>query len=131
VELARAAGVPREAIVVDPCIGFGKDLEQSAALVESADFLARATGCPVMIGASRKRFLGEISKLEAGQRTLPSVVAAVLAARSGAGLVRVHDVEETLAALRVADAVGVAASRAMQRHAAVTGAGGPHVPDGG
>lgn len=130
VDLAMAAGVSREAILVDPCIGFGKDLEQSAALVESADFLTRATGCPVMIGASRKRFLGEISGLDAGQRTLPSVVAAVLAARAGAALVRVHDVEETLVALAVADAVGAAASRAAARHGVVTGADGDNGPDG-
>jgi dihydropteroate synthase len=102
VERARAAGVTREQILVDPGIGFGKQGAQSAALVASSEFLRARTGCPVLIGASRKSFLGVLGgREEAGDRMLGSVVAAVIAASHGAAAVRVHDVAETIEALRV------------------------------
>jgi len=99
---AEAAGVERERIVVDPGVGFGKTAEQSAALVGAAELLARRTGRPVLIGASRKRFLGsQLGGKPVEERMLASVVAAVVAACHGAALVRVHDVAETVEALRV------------------------------
>jgi dihydropteroate synthase len=102
VELALAAGVAREQILVDPGIGFGKTGAQSAALVAASRFLRAHTGCPVLIGASRKRFLGMLGGRESAEdRMLASVVAAVIAASRGAAAVRVHDVGETVEALRV------------------------------
>ncbi len=102
VERARAAGVAREQILVDPGIGFGKTGAQSAALVAASRFLHGHTGCPVLIGASRKRFLGMLGGRESAEdRMLASVVAAVIAANRGAAAVRVHDVGETVEALRV------------------------------
>ncbi|MFO7561244.1 MAG: dihydropteroate synthase [Enhygromyxa sp.] len=99
---AEAAGVEREQILVDPGIGFGKTAEQSAALVGASELLARRTGRPVLIGASRKRFLGTLSGGKpVEERMLASVVAAVVAAVHGAAVVRVHDVAETVEALRV------------------------------
>lgn len=99
---ALSAGVLREQILVDPGIGFGKTGAQSAALVGASEFLQARTGCPVLIGASRKRFLGVLGGREsADDRMLASVVAAVLAASHGAAAVRVHDVAETIEALRV------------------------------
>jgi dihydropteroate synthase len=102
IDRAVAAGVERERIVVDPGIGFGKTAEQSAALVGAAELLARRTGQAVLIGASRKRFLAALTDDKpVEQRLLGSVVAAVVAACHGAAVVRVHDVAETVEALRV------------------------------
>lgn len=104
---ARAAGVARESILVDPCVGFGKTSTQSAALVAAASLLERELGVPVLIGASRKRFLSQWTheaasgQLDAAARTNASVAAALAAVAHGAVLVRVHDVEPTLEALRV------------------------------
>jgi dihydropteroate synthase len=99
---AVAAGVQREQIVVDPGIGFGKTGTQSAALVGASEFLQARTGCPVLIGASRKRFLGVLGGRESAEdRMLASVAAAIIAANHGAAAVRVHDVAETIEALRV------------------------------
>jgi dihydropteroate synthase len=109
---ALAAGVLREQILVDPGIGFGKTAAQSAALVGASEFLQARTGCPVLIGASRKRFLGVLGGRESAEdRMLASVVAAVIAASHGAAAVRVHDVAETIEALRVH--VGVEAELAI------------------
>jgi dihydropteroate synthase len=103
---AVAAGVEREQILVDPGIGFGKTAEQSAALVGAAEVLTRRTGRPVLIGASRKRFLAALTDGKpVEQRLLGSVVAAVVAACHGAAVVRVHDVAETVEALRVHAAI--------------------------
>ena len=102
VERAVDAGIAREQILVDPGIGFGKTAAQSAALVAASRFLRARTGCQVLIGASRKRFLGTLGGRESAEdRMLASVVAAVIAANRGAAAVRVHDVGETVEALRV------------------------------
>ncbi len=98
---ARAAGVGRESIVVDPCVGFGKTAEQSAALVAASGLIERELGCPVLIGASRKGFLGALTGKPVEQRMLASVVAGVVAVSHGARILRVHDVAETLEALKV------------------------------
>lgn len=115
--VARAlnAGVLREQILVDPGIGFGKTGAQSAALVGASEFLRARTSCPVLIGASRKRFLGALGGREsAEERMLASVVAAVLAADHGAAAVRVHDVAETIEALRVQAGVESELATALQ-----------------
>lgn len=120
VERARAAGVSSASIVVDPGIGFGKTAEQSAALLVAAGDLEAACGCPVLVGASRKRFLGAMTGRDVGERLVPSVTAAVLAVGAGARIVRVHDVAETRAALTVAEK----AAAAYVRHAPSTVDGG-------
>lgn len=102
---ALRAGVANDRIVVDPGIGFGKTAEQSAALVAASEYLVQETGCPVLIGASRKGFLGTITGRPVGERTTASVAAAVVAVERGASIVRVHDVAATVDALRVAAAV--------------------------
>lgn len=116
VERAVAAGVERGRIVVDPCVGFGKDAEQSAALVAAGADLEAATGCPVLVGASRKSFLGVITGRPVGERQAASVVAALVAIEHGARIVRVHDVAATVEALRVTGAI-------RRAHAAAKGAG--------
>lgn len=100
--LAEAQGVAD--IWVDPGIGFGKTLEHNLALLGSIPRIARETGLPVLIGASRKRFIQGIDPSAAdagGSRLAGSLAAALWAARSGAAIVRVHDVAETVQALRV------------------------------
>jgi dihydropteroate synthase len=111
VERAVAAGVERARIVVDPGIGFGKTAEQSAALVAAAGWLREATGCPVLIGASRKSFLGALAGERGSDRLIGSVAAALVAVERGASILRVHDVRETVEALAVARAIRAAYAR--------------------
>lgn len=105
IERALAAGVERERIVVDPGLGFGKRAGESAALLAAGDYLLERTGCPVLIGASRKSFLGRITGRAVEERQAASVVAALLAIERGAQIVRVHDVAATCEALRLRAAI--------------------------
>lgn len=108
VERALRAGVAGDRILVDPGLGFGKTPEQSAALLAASDYLTQQTGCPVLIGASRKGFLGALTGRPVGERLIGSVAAAVLAVLRGASVVRVHDVAATVEALRVVAGVHAA-----------------------
>ncbi len=123
-ELARSvaraveAGVERTRIVVDPGVGFGKSAEQSAALVAAASWLRTATGCPVMIGASRKSFIGTVSGADTQTRLPGSLAAALVAVERGASVLRVHDVDETTQALAVAASIRAAYERHAARAAA-------------
>jgi dihydropteroate synthase len=105
VDAAVAAGVERSRITVDPGIGFGKTAEQSAALVAAAGWLREATRCPVLIGASRKSFLGAITGGFRGDRLAGSLAAALVAVERGASVLRVHDVGDTVQALAVASSI--------------------------
>jgi dihydropteroate synthase len=93
-------GVARERIAWDPGIGFGKTIAQNFALLARQGELL-AAGYPLLVGWSRKSSLGTVSGLPAGERLVPSVAAALLAVERGARIVRVHDVRETVAALKV------------------------------
>lgn len=104
-DAAEAAGLGRDRCIIDPGIGFGKRLEHNLALLAGTDWLA-TLGVPVLIGASRKRFLGEITgESRPDQRVMGSVAAAVECYRRGATIFRVHDVKETAQALAVARAI--------------------------
>jgi dihydropteroate synthase len=96
----RAMGVDRARIAWDPGIGFGKTVEQNFALLARQDELL-AAGYPLVVGWSRKSSLGAVTGLPVNERLAPSLAAAVLAVERGAQVVRVHDVKETLAALKV------------------------------
>ena len=99
-----ALGVEKARIVIDPGIGFGKTVEQNFALLaRQRDLLA--LGYPVLAGWSHKSSLGAVTGLPVRERVAVSAVAAVLAVQGGAGIVRVHDVAETVAALAVWRAV--------------------------
>jgi len=101
VEAAVAAGVDRANILIDPGIGFGKTLRHNLALLNNLS-LFHGLGCPIVLGASRKRMIGALSgEAPADQRLGGSVALAVLAATQGAQLLRVHDAAETIQALRV------------------------------
>jgi dihydropteroate synthase len=107
IEAALAVGVARENIILDPGIGFGKKVEHNLALLAGVDKLA-TLGCPILIGPSRKRFLGELT--QAGTATAPSRLGGTIAAcletfRRGATIFRVHDVGPVHAALAVAHAI--------------------------
>jgi dihydropteroate synthase len=96
-----AAGAPREKVIVDPGIGFGKSLADNLALVNGLA-LFHGLGCPVMLGASRKRMIGALSNAAPADRRLGgSVALAIKGASLGAQLLRVHDVPETVQALAV------------------------------
>lgn len=101
---AMDAGISPEAIVIDPGIGFGKTLDHNLELLRGLPVLA-ALGQPLLVGVSRKTFIGKILDLEPDQRLEGSLAAAVAAVLGGANLLRVHDVGETSRALRVADAL--------------------------
>ncbi len=115
---ARRAGVPKSQIVLDPGIGFGKTASQDCELLARLPELARL-GCPLLVGASRKKFIGRIlGGLPANERvwgTAATVAAAIL---GGAHIVRVHDVAEMAQVARVTDAIltpRLAAAKAAPR----------------
>ncbi len=97
-------GTPKEQIAVDPGLGFGKRLEDNYSLIENLEMLD-AIGCPVLLGHSRKSFIGNTPGLEKSDRLHPSVAVAVYAALKGASILRVHDVKATAEALRMVGAV--------------------------
>ena len=104
-DAAERAGVARDRCIVDPGIGFGKRLEHNLALLAGIGELAKL-GCPVMVGASRKRFIGELTGETVPAGRVAGTIAACLAARrAGATVFRVHDVAELVQALAVAQAV--------------------------
>ncbi len=98
------AGVSAEAVVIDPGIGFGKTVEHNLQLLRGLAILA-ALGQPLLVGVSRKTFIGKILDLEPDERLEGSLAATAAAALGGANFVRVHDVAETHKALRVVDAL--------------------------
>lgn len=98
---AEAAGITRDRIMIDPGIGFGKDVEGNVLLVQSASSFAEL-GYPVLIGGSRKAFIGRITGAEVGYRVTGSIAVAVAAVIYGAAAVRVHDVAETRQAVDMA-----------------------------
>jgi len=101
IEAAVAAGIARERIIVDPGFGFGKNVQHNLQLMNGLAML-HGLGCPIMLGASRKRTIGALSnEAPAGERLGGSIALALKGAEQGAQLLRVHDVPETLQALRV------------------------------
>ncbi len=103
--LVEQAGVERSSICVDPGIGFGKTQRHNLQLLARLDVLV-ATGYPVLVGTSRKSFLGRIlDQPDPAQRDLATAATVAIAATRGAAVVRVHNVEMTRQALLVADAI--------------------------
>jgi dihydropteroate synthase len=103
--IADKAGLPRDSIVLDPGIGFGKTPEQSMIALARLHELAQF-GRPVLVGASRKRFIASVSPSEPRQRIGGSLAAHLLGVQNGAQIIRAHDVFETVQALRVTAAIG-------------------------
>ncbi|MGZ5354287.1 MAG: dihydropteroate synthase [Actinomycetota bacterium] len=101
---ARDAGIHAERIAVDPGIGFGKDLGHNLELIRRIDEMTDL-GRPVLVGPSRKRFIGAILDLPEGERTEGTLAAVAWMVAKGAHVVRVHDVREAVRAVRVVDAI--------------------------
>ncbi len=102
--IAAAAGIRRDAIVLDPGVGFGKTPEQSIAVIARLDRLGKF-GLPVLVGASRKRFIHWVAPAPPQRRLGGSIAAHILAVENGAALIRTHDVAETVQAMRVMTAI--------------------------
>jgi dihydropteroate synthase len=107
VAIAEEHGVPRESIAIDPGIGFGKTAEQNVELIAKLDQLARAfPDLPLMIGTSRKSFIGKLlNNAPAHQRLYGTIASVVVSVMKGAHIVRVHDVKVTAEALKVTRSV--------------------------
>jgi dihydropteroate synthase len=102
--IAERAGIARDKIVLDPGIGFGKTPEQSIIALARLREL-KSFGLPLLVGASRKRFIDSVSPAPPDRRIGGSIASHLIAAASGAAIVRVHDVAETVQALKVAAAI--------------------------
>ena len=103
-EIAAKAGISPGNIVLDPGIGFGKTPEQSMTALARLNELV-VFGLPLLVGASRKRFISTVTPSEPHQRLGGSIAAHLVAAKGGARIIRTHDVSETVQALRVAAAI--------------------------
>ena len=104
IERAASRGVRREQMVIDPGIGFGKTLEDNLAIINHLDRFG-SFGLPLMIGTSRKSFIGRLTGQPASERLLGSAATVAIAISRGAHLIRVHDVKEMVEVARVSDAV--------------------------
>jgi dihydropteroate synthase len=104
-DIAWRAGIGRDQVVLDPGIGFGKTPEQSVTCVARLDAF-RAFNLPLLVGASRKRFINSIVPSEPSDRLGGSLAAHLIAAQRGAAIIRVHDVAPTVQALAVSAAIG-------------------------
>ena len=103
-EAAVRAGIPREQLILDPGIGFGKTIEHNLEILARLDVL-HPLGRPLLIGPSRKSFIGTLLDLPTDDRLEGTLAAVVCGVWNGAHIVRVHDVRETVRAVRVADAI--------------------------
>jgi dihydropteroate synthase len=103
-EIAARAGISRDKIVLDPGIGFGKTPEQSLIAISRLGEL-KSFGLPLLLGASRKRFIDKVSPAPPDQRLGGSIAAHLFGVEAGAAIVRVHDVAETVQALRINAAI--------------------------
>jgi dihydropteroate synthase len=104
IEFALSRGVKKTQIAVDPGIGFGKTVAHNLALLARLDEFA-ALGCRVLVGASRKSFIGRTLDREVADRLAGSLAVAAWAAAHGAGVLRVHDVPETVDVVRMVAAL--------------------------
>ena len=104
VDAAVRGGISREKIIVDPGIGFGKTIEHNLEIIRRLGEL-RSMGLPILIGTSRKSFIGKILDVDETERLEGSLAAMVSSIQNGANIVRVHDVEESVRVARIADAI--------------------------
>ncbi len=104
IDRATAYGIKREKIIVDPGIGFGKSLEHNLSIINNLQFL-ESLGRPILVGISRKSFIGKILNLPPQDRVEGTIASAVLSILKGAHILRVHDVEKVKRAITVAEAI--------------------------
>ena len=107
VAACKQAGIAEARLVLDPGFGFGKTLQHNMMLMQHLDVLLAECGLPLLIGVSRKRMIGELTgKIEPLERLGGSVAAALVSVARGAKIIRVHDVKETVDALKIWQALG-------------------------
>lgn len=104
IRIAEAAGIAPDKVVVDPGIGFGKTLEHNLTIIKNLDAF-KALGKPVLLGTSRKSFIGRITGTEVDERAIGTAATISIGVLKGADIVRVHDVKEGVQAARMADAI--------------------------
>ena len=103
-QLAEQAGILREKIILDPGVGFGKTYDQNLQVVRSLETF-HSLGCPLLLGASRKSFIGQALNLSVSERLEGTLVTTVLAVMKGCSFVRVHDIKENVRAVKMAEAI--------------------------
>lgn len=104
IDAAQAGGIKPDKIIIDPGIGFGKNTEDNLEIIKRlADF--KILGKPILIGPSRKSFIGKILGADVEGRSIGTMAACVMAAQNGANIIRVHDVKEASQYLKITDAV--------------------------
>lgn len=103
-DIASAAGIEKEKIMIDPGIGFAKDLDQNLAIMNNLRQL-QTLGCPILLGTSRKSMIGLTLDLPVDQREEGTIATSVIGFMAGCSLFRVHDVEKNLRALKMAEAI--------------------------
>ncbi|MDZ7375206.1 MAG: dihydropteroate synthase [candidate division KSB1 bacterium] len=102
IEMALAAGIPRDRIIIDPGIGFGKRLMDNYEIIRRLKEFSRLE-CPILVGPSRKSFIGKVLNLPPDQRLEGTIAAVVVAIQNGAHIIRVHDVLPMVRACQIAD----------------------------
>ena len=107
VELAERAGLPREMLIFDPGVGFGKTVADNLMVMNRQEELLELDGCryPLLLGASRKSVIGKTLDLPVEERMEGTLATSVIGAMKGAAIIRVHDVKENLRAIRMAEAI--------------------------
>ena len=113
IHFALEAGVEADRIIIDPGIGFGKELDHNLALLRGIPTLV-SLGRPILVGPSRKTFIGKILEVGPDERLEGSLAAAVAAVLAGANMVRTHDVKEARRAIRIADALRFGSAAAQE-----------------
>src|SRR3989338_7395541 len=104
IEKAVTGGVKKENIIIDPGIGFGKTLEHNL-LILNRLFEFKEFGLPVLVGSSRKSFIGKLTGADPDKRIFGTIASVAIAIKNGADIVRVHDVKEIKQAVLVSDAI--------------------------
>ncbi|WP_029545791.1 dihydropteroate synthase [Selenomonas sp. AB3002] len=107
IEIAEAAGLPRELLILDPGVGFGKTVEDNLMVMNRQEELTEIDGFayPLLLGTSRKSVIGKTLDLPVDERLEGTLATSVIGALKGADIVRVHDVKENLRAIRMAEAI--------------------------
>ena len=104
IDIGLQAGIRKENIIIDPGIGFGKDTKQNLYVMAKLERL-QALGCPILLGTSRKRFIGETLETEVNERVEGTIATAILGRTKGVQILRVHDVKEVKRALKMTDII--------------------------
>jgi dihydropteroate synthase len=104
IQVALDAGVPRETIIIDPGVGFGKTVEQNVEIVRRLAEL-KVLGQPILLGTSRKSFIGHVLDLPVDQRLEGTAATVAIGIANGADIVRVHDVAQMVRVVRMSDAI--------------------------